>query len=106
MMGMKMDFADEKSEEAPKEEAPKKEATPEPEPEPEPELTAEELAEREAARARAAKALALKEEGNALYKAKDFDAAIVKYRAAQEVEPSAAAYVLNESAALFMQQKW
>jgi len=116
MMGMKMDFggADEKSSEdaaaqssaaadGEQKAAPKE---PTPEPEPEPELSAEEIAEREAKRARDEKALSLKEEGNALYKAKDYDAAIGKYKEAQAVDPTNAAFVVNESAALFMQQKW
>jgi len=117
MMGMKMDFggsgsgsgsADEKEKEK-EESTPEVEVEvvePEAEAEAEPELSAEEFAERAAKRDNEANALSLKAEGNALYKAKDYDAAIAKYRLAQQCVSDNAAFVVNESAALFMQQKW
>eukprot|EP01084_Bolivina_argentea_P051910 95410_1 len=91
----------------------KKEEPKEPTPEPEPELTEEEKKEREElrlqeeeARLKQEGALKCKEEGNALYKEKKYEEAISKYRQAQELDEKKAQFVLNESAALFMMEKW
>lgn len=86
---------------------------PSPQPEPEVELTEEEKKqreeeekEREAQRLKEAEALKHKEAGNALYKEKKYEEAIAEYKKAQEIDPKKSSYVLNESAALFMMEKW
>eukprot|EP00484_Ammonia_sp_Unknown_P017101 CAMPEP_0197026278 /NCGR_PEP_ID=MMETSP1384-20130603/6401_1 /TAXON_ID=29189 /ORGANISM="Ammonia sp." /LENGTH=592 /DNA_ID=CAMNT_0042454921 /DNA_START=97 /DNA_END=1875 /DNA_ORIENTATION=- len=94
--------ASQKKDEDKKEEKKKKEPTPEPEPE----LTEEEKKELEEQRQREAEAEKHKEEGNKLYKEKKFREAIEAYKKAQAVDPKKAAYVLNESAALFMLEAW
>jgi len=85
-----------------KKEEKKKEATPEPEPE----LTEEEKKEQEEKRKREADALSYKEAGNKLYKEKKYREAIIEYKKAQETDKEKSAYVLNESAALFMLEDW
>ena len=72
--------------------APKPEPKPEPKPAPEPELSA---TEREVK--------SLKEEGNALYKQKSFEAALEKYRAALALDPNNIQLHNNVSAVLLEQ---
>jgi len=86
---------------------------PTPEPEPPKELTEEEKQqleqeekEREERRLQEAEALKHKEAGNVLYKEKKYEEAIAEYKKAQEIDPKKSSYVLNESAALFMMEKW
>lgn len=67
------------------------------EPEPEVELTEEEKEER----ARKQRALALKEEGNAAYKGKDFEAAARLYDQAIELDPDEIAFRNNRAAVFF-----
>jgi tetratricopeptide (TPR) repeat protein len=50
------------------------------------------------------KAITLKEEGNAAYKAQDFATALSKYRAASEADPEAPVYLTN-MASVYMAQK-
>eukprot|EP00485_Elphidium_margaritaceum_P011893 CAMPEP_0202703630 /NCGR_PEP_ID=MMETSP1385-20130828/16447_1 /ASSEMBLY_ACC=CAM_ASM_000861 /TAXON_ID=933848 /ORGANISM="Elphidium margaritaceum" /LENGTH=580 /DNA_ID=CAMNT_0049361511 /DNA_START=39 /DNA_END=1781 /DNA_ORIENTATION=- len=95
-------FTEQSTAEQKEKEAAKKEPTPEPEPE----LTEEEKQELEEKLKREAAAAAHKAAGNALYKEKKFEGAIEEYRKAQAVDPQKAAFVLNESAALFMLEKW
>ena len=57
--------------------------------------------ERAAKKARAAQAGAIKDEGNAHYKARRFDEALSAYRRAQELVPTDATFLLNESAVHF-----
>ena len=56
--------------------------------------------------AAAAKAKARKEEGNALYKAKQFDEALVAYREAAALDPSDMTYLLNEASVHFECKRW
>uniref|UniRef100_A0A7S1G9V5 Hsp70-Hsp90 organising protein n=1 Tax=Bicosoecida sp. CB-2014 TaxID=1486930 RepID=A0A7S1G9V5_9STRA len=82
-----------------------KEAEPEPEPErvptPEP-ATEEEKEERERRR----KGDALKDEGNAAYKAKDFDEALRLYDAAIEAYDGDVTYILNKASVRFAQKEY
>merc|ERR1719495_2684001 len=48
----------------------------------------------------------LKAEGTVLYKKKDFPAAMAKYQEAASLEPENPVYVLNQTAVLFMQEKY
>ena len=57
--------------------------------------------ERAAKKATAAKAAAIKEEGNAHYKARRFEEALAAYRQAQALVPTDATFLLNESAVHF-----
>jgi stress-induced-phosphoprotein 1 len=53
-----------------------------------------------------AESLKLKEEGNALYKKREFDAALEKYAAAFEMDPTNTTLLLNRTAVLFEQGKF
>ena len=78
----------------------------EPTPEPEPELTEEEQKELEEKRRKEEEALSFKKKGNEFYKEKKYKEAISQYKKAQEIDEKNSAYVLNESAALFMMEEW
>ena len=52
------------------------------------------------------KALALKEEGNELYKAKLLGQAIQKYQEAFELDPTTMSFLSNQAAVLFTQKEW
>jgi len=77
---------------------PKAESRPPP-PEPEVELTEEEKIQK----ARKVEALAAKERGNALYKAKSFDEAIAAYDEAIKLDPTNIMYI-NNKAAVFIEK--
>lgn len=74
----------------------------EPEPVPMEEDISELSEEEKAERARKAEALAAKEEGNALYKAKKFDEAIACYDTAISLDPTNTAFI-NNKAAVFIE---
>jgi len=80
----------------------------EPEPEPEPMeedvsmLTPEELKKREAEMAAKKK----KEEGNELYKKKEFEKALAAYDEAIALDPTSMTFVSNKAAVYFTQKKW
>lgn len=71
---------------------PKPESKPEPKPEPKPEISEEEKM-----------VMTLKEEGNALYKKKNFDAAMEKYKAILEIQPNNIA-IRNNICAVLLEQ--
>ena len=74
---------------------PKPKPKEEPKPEPKPELSEEEK-----------KVLALREEGNTLYKKKNFDAAMEKYQAILEIQPNNISIRNNVCAVLLEQGKY
>jgi stress-induced-phosphoprotein 1 len=88
--------------------APKKKKDPEPEPmkeeedDDEADWTPQELQARENKK----KALALKAEGNELYKAKMFAEAIDKYQEAVDLDPTNMTFVSNQAAVLFTQKEY
>jgi stress-induced-phosphoprotein 1 len=77
------------------------------EPEPEPEVDTSDFSEEElAAHNQKKAAVAKKNEGNELYKAKDFGAAIIAYDEAIALDPKNMTFVSNKAAVYFTQRKW
>jgi stress-induced-phosphoprotein 1 len=105
LMGGREEEFDEQPAPAP---APKKKKEPEPEPmqeeadEDEADWTPQELQAKEKKK----KALALKSEGNDLYKAKMFSQAIEKYQEAIDLDPTNMTFVSNQAAVLFTQKEY
>lgn len=80
--------------------SPRPAAAPTPAPEPEPELTEEEKVAKDAKD----RAVAAKDRGNALYKAKDFPGALAAYDEALQIDPSNQIFVSNK-AAVYIEMK-
>jgi len=79
----------------------------EPEPEPEPEVDTSNFTEQELKEHNDKKAaVALKTEGNELYKKKDFDGALGKYDEAIAKDPKNMTFISNKAAVYFTQKKW
>ena len=106
MLGVDADMQDDDDDDKPP--APKPAPKPkEPEPmeeesEDESELSPQELELKQKKK----QAIALKEEGNALYKEKKFDDAIAKYEEALQVDPTNMTFLSNQAAVYFTQQKY
>lgn len=71
-----------------------------------PELEEEVTEEEKLAKENAAKAVEEKNAGNAFYKKKSFTEAIAHYKKAQELDPTNATYLSNESAVYFEQKEY